>query len=194
MKRKTLMTTVSAAVFVVTIVLPMILVTPVAAADPANWYKTVNGNLSSDTYTLYPYAATSLDVGFSKYGELINATGGNLGVGIQYPGFENVGTYDQKLGTSRDPFANELVSQRFWINGWLINITYRDKLLMEDPTKAYRNIWAFALFSDGLTVGGDWQTHVSTPTVGLGGRQTNRVAKTDDLRILYDGPRRFVAV
>ncbi len=162
-------------------------------ADQASWYKTVNGVLTSDYYTLYPYSQQSLDIGFSKYGELINSTGG-VGVGMQYPGHDVVNTYDQRLGTSRDPFANELVSEAYWVNGWLANITYRDRLFEGTPYPAYRVVWAFALFSDGITYGGPWNNNTASPTVGIGGRQTNGMAATLPIQILYDGPRETIAL
>ena len=70
-------------------------------------YCVVEGVLTSDSYTLYPYAQQSLDIGFSKYGELIgyNETTG-IGVGLQYPGYDVVGTHDQSSGTSADPFCD----------------------------------------------------------------------------------------
>ncbi|MGD0329713.1 MAG: hypothetical protein ABSB40_04600 [Nitrososphaeria archaeon] len=167
------------------------------ASDPVSWYKTVNGVLTSDYYTLYPYKLQSLDIGFSKYGELINSTGGGPGVvkvGMQYPGHDVVNTYDQSLGTSRDPFANELVSENYWVNGWLANITYRDRLFEGTPYPAYRVVWAFALYSDGITYGGPWNNMQASPTVGVGGRQTNGNASTLPIQILYDGPRETIAL
>jgi hypothetical protein len=71
----------------------------VQGVHQSGWYKVVNGVLTTDTYVLYPFKTQSVDFGFSKYGELISwnpAT--NLGVGLQYPGYDKVGTYDQRLG------------------------------------------------------------------------------------------------
>lgn len=189
------------ATFLLTIVGP--LSTPVSSdtvsGDPATWYHNTSGVLTTDTYSLYPYATQSMDVGFSKYGEFINdmngtaSNGFGMGSGLQYPGYDAVGTYDQSLGTSRDPFANELVSKALWVNGWLVNITYRNRIFEGTTVSAFRNIFAFALFSDGFTYGKDWQV-VSVPSIGIGGRQTNGAASTDPLKILYDGPREFIAV
>jgi hypothetical protein len=176
-----------------------------AVTDPTGWYTTVNGVLTSDYYTLYPYTQKSIDLGFSKYGELINSTkGGSIpsdpttrGVGLQYPGYDAVGTYDQRItgaSTSRDPFANELVTKNLWVNGWLINITYRNRIFEETGLPAYRVVWAFALFSDGIKYGGEWQNHSMTPTIGAGGRQTNKLAVTDPIQVLYDGPREYIAL
>jgi hypothetical protein len=162
------------------------------AADQTYWYRTENGVLHTDSYALYPFTNHSLDIGFSKYGEMIDA---NNKVGLQYPGYDEVGTYDQRLGTSRDPFANEIVDEVLWINGWLINVTYRNNIYMlSNPQLAFRNVWAFALFADGQAYGNDWNTNLTAPTQGIGGRQTNKFAWTDNMSILYDGPRRFVAM
>lgn len=187
--KKNLIAILTAAVIVISFLSSAIIV---SAGDPTYWYKTENGVLTTDSYSLYPFMATSLDIGFSKYGEMIDS---NNQVGLQYPGFDTVGTYDQTLGTSYDPFANELVSKALWINGWLVNVTYRNKIYMlTNPQLAFRNVWAFALFADGQTYGGSWNTNLTTAVQGLGGRQTNKFAWTDNMTILYDGPRKFVAM
>ncbi|MEM2740472.1 MAG: hypothetical protein QXQ29_06705, partial [Candidatus Bathyarchaeia archaeon] len=54
-----------------------------AGADSPDWYRTVEGVLASDTYTLYPYAKKNLKIGFSKFGELINALPDQK-VGLEY--------------------------------------------------------------------------------------------------------------
>jgi hypothetical protein len=187
--KKNLIAILTAAVIMISFLSSAIIV---SAGDPTTWYRTENGVLTTDSYSLYPFMATSLDIGFSKFGEMIDS---NNNVGLQYPGFDTVGTYDQRLGTSRDPFANELVSKALWINGWLINVTYRNKIYMlTNPQLAFRNVWAFALFADGQAYGGDWNTNLTTATQGLGGRQTNKYAWTDDITPLYNGPRSFVAM
>lgn len=165
-------------------------VSALVISDPSDWYKKSNGVLYTDTYSLYPYAAKSLDIGFSKFGEFINAVDK---VGLQYGGYDQYGTYDQSTGTTRDPFANELVTQELWVNGWLANITYRNRIFLGTPLKAFRNVWAFALYSDGITAGGNWTT-VPAPTVGIGGRQTNKLATTQPIQVLYNGPREFIAM
>jgi hypothetical protein len=157
--------------------------TPIDTSHP-DWYTTVNGALSSDTYALYPYEHTSVNYGFSKFGELIGISGGKdmtnqtNWVGMEYDG--------------RDPFCpNDTVPMTSWINGWFIWISYTltaEALI----TRKDRQLFAFALFSDGAAWGGDWQTVVNA-TVGLGGRQTNGVCTSDTLNIIYHGPRRFVA-
>jgi len=175
----------------------------------------VEGVLTTDSYTLYPYAQTSLDIGFSKYGELIgyNETTG-IGVGLQYPGYDVVGTHDQHSGTSADPFANEVVNVNLWLNGWFIDIKY------PQVSGDWREIWAFAMFSDGSLHGGDWismpevvstnptrpvwqefppyanpdSNKYSAPKPTYGGRKTNGVCVTDPITIIYNGPRKFIAL
>jgi hypothetical protein len=180
----------------------------VQAADPTDWYITVNGVLDSDTYVLYPYELASLKVGISKFGELINS---NTNVGLEYDG-------------ARDPFAapagssidESKLPKKVWINGWYIDIRY----VHEDWGP--RNVWAGALFADKSDYGKNWirvdnnytyplepmyewqetfddkGKELGTdlePIPGLvyGGRKTNGTAVTEPLQVLYDGPRLFVA-
>jgi len=178
-------------------------------------YCVVEGVLTSDSYTLYPYAKKSLDIGFSKYGELIayNETTG-IGVGLQYPGYETVGTHDQSSGTSADPWCNELVNVDLWLNGWFIDIKY-PKAIGE-----WREIWAFAMFSDGSLHGGNWITMPAVtatdlarplwqefppyanpdsdkyvaPKPAYGGRKTNGACVTDPITVIYNGPRKLIAL
>ena len=181
-------------------------------------YCVVEGVLTSDSYKLYPYAQQSLDIGFSKYGELIgyNETTG-IGVGLQYPGYDVVGTHIQSgaTATSADPFCDERVNVNLWLNGWFIDIKY-PKAIGE-----WREIWAFAMFSDGTLHGGDWITMPSVPATDLarpvwqefppyanpdadayvvkplnayGGRKTNGVCVTDPIKIIYNGPRKLIAL
>jgi hypothetical protein len=182
-------------------------------------YCWIEGVLHSDTYTLYPYAQESMDIGFSKYGEMIGyneAT--HIGLGLQYPGYTSAGdTYDQRLATSVDPFCNEKIGVDWWMNGWFIDIKY-SPLGAQD-----REIWAFAMFSDGSKHGGDWivmpsvaasssarplwqenppyanpdssaYSGIVTPIPSSGGRKTNGFCETDPIEIIYNGPRRFVAI
>ncbi|MCK4320446.1 hypothetical protein KAW11_02425, partial [Candidatus Bathyarchaeota archaeon] len=188
-------------------------------------YCWIEGVLHDDTYALYPYAQESIDIGFSKYGEMIGyneATG--IGLGIQYPGYESAatvdapaGTYDQTEDSSVDPFCNEYIGVNWWMNGWFIDIKYRT------PAGVYREIWAMAIFSDGQQHGNDWITMPSveatstarplwqeyapfanpdstayagiiTPIPDKGGRKTNGNCETEDIQIIYNGPRRFVAL
>jgi hypothetical protein len=156
---------------------------------------TVDGVLTSDYYELYPYAPESLSIGFSKYGELINLNDDGTGTGMQYPGYESVGTYDQTELTSRDPFGNEGININRWFNGWLLQCDYRHRWLT--PTSARdRDLWAFAMFADGSDHGGEWNTyHDYDDPAGAphGGRKTTTYAWTEDMTVLYNGPRRTVA-
>jgi len=182
-------------------------------------YCWIEGVLDSDTYALYPYAQESLDIGFSKYGEMIGyneATG--IGLGLQYPGYAGAGdTYDQTDDTSVDPFCNEYIGINWWMNGWFLDIKYRT------PAGSDREIWAMALFSDGEQYGGDWivmpsvaadsparplwqedppyanpdsgkYTGVLDPIPAKGGRKTNGYCLTEDIEIIYNGPRKFIAL
>jgi hypothetical protein len=181
-----------------------------------NNYCWVEGVFHSDSYALYPYAQESLDVGFSKYGELIGyneATG--IGLGLQYPGYASAGnTYDQTDLTSVDPFANEQIDIDVWMNGWFMDIKYRK------ATGDWREIWAFALFSDGALHGGNWikmpavdefsstrplwqefapyanpdSDLYPSPKPSYGGRKSNGDCVTDPITIVYNGPRKYVAV
>jgi hypothetical protein len=187
-----------------------------AGADIPEWYETVKGVLNSDTYSLYPYQKKSLNIGFSKFGEMLNLLDK---VGLEYD--------------TRDPFAPPAgpsipvgIPQRKWFSGWLINITYRHAT----ASPSYRNIWAVALHASvdttdygngwirvdnglvdvsggkkvGLNV--EWNEDPADPGnfltedgLGLipgavdGGRKTNGSAVTLPMKVLYDGPRRYVA-
>jgi len=137
---------------------------------------TVNGVLASDSYVLYPFRKENLIFGISKYGELINGVGK---VGLEYDGL--------------DVFANPNVLEKDWSQGWFIDIHYAD---LENN---YKRAWAFALYSDlsGSTgIGGDWKEGCTAGPLGTpyGGRKTNVWATTDSIKVLYDGPRRFVAL
>jgi len=183
-------------------------------------YCWIEGVLHNDTYTLYPYAQESMDIGFSKYGEMIGYNEvTKIGLGLQYPGYSGAGnTYDQKLGTSVDPFCNEKIGVDWWMNGWFIDIKYTPLGGEEN-----REIWAFALFSDGSKHGGDWivmpsvpansparplwqenppyanpasaaYSGIVTPIPDSGGRKTNGYCETDPIEIIYNGPRRLIAI
>ncbi|MEM2352043.1 MAG: hypothetical protein QXT26_06515 [Thermoproteota archaeon] len=180
-------------IFVATIILlslvaPMLLIQPASAqAFTYEDYVVVNGVLDSDYYALYPFEKKSLKVGFSKYGELIGIPEGlNPNVQANWVGFE----YD-----GRDPFCPpSVVSMQSWFNGWYIDIQYTDPNFPENSPKRDRNLWAFAMFSDGSTWGGDWICGATGPgEAPHGGRKTSGYAETEPLKILYDGPRLFVA-
>ena len=152
---------------------------PSAATDPTDFYRTTNGNLATDTYSLYPYHAKSLSFGLSKFGELLD---GNTKIGMAY-------------GTT-DPFGPDGGSppEGEWIEGWVLNVTYIEG-------GQYVNLWAIATYADyradGLGIGGDWHENVTVGSTGLsvrGGRKTNAGATTDPLLVLYDGPREFIAL
>ena len=133
----------------------------------------------------------SLDIGFSKYGEMISyddATG--KGVGLQYPGYATVGTHDQTEGTSRDPFAHEGIPVKYWLNGWLLEARYTHRIFHD------RRILATAMFGDMSDFGGDWIVGKELPLMAApyGGRKTTGYAETDDIQVLYDDPRFFKAL
>lgn len=189
--KKSLVAILAAAVFLLSSLGPAFYMQTVQATDPSDWYTIVNGVLTSDYYSLYPYNALSIDFGLSKYGEMISydpVTG--TGVGLQYPGYDSVGTYDQTLGTSRDPFANEYIDPKLWLNGWLIDVRYTHRTLRD------RRILAMAMFADMAAYGGDWIVGHPYPfnLAPHGGRKTTAYAETEDLQVLYNGPRRYVAL
>ena len=201
MNRKKVISILTTITLLTTLLVPMFLIQITLATDPADWYMTVEGVLDTDYYTLYPYDADSLDVGLSKFGELIDS---ETNVGLEYAG-------------ARDPFAapagSSLVSKlpkNVWINGWYIAVTYNHS------TWGERYIWAGALFADLTSYGGPW-LHVDSVTesgedfrdsgleidangdvIGTtaewGGRKTNGTATTEDIQVLYDGPRKFIAM
>jgi hypothetical protein len=153
-------------------------------SDPAAWYTVANGNLDSDYYMLFPFEQNSVSYGFSKFGELIGILPGQdqsmqaNWVGMMYDG--------------RDPFAPlDTVPMTSWINGWYLDINYIDPAVAGAGKD--RHLFAFAMFGDGYAAGGDWQS-VTTPSgAPHGGRKTNGLVTTDNMKILYDGPRLFVA-
>ncbi|MFP3984597.1 MAG: hypothetical protein ACLFU9_01345 [Candidatus Bathyarchaeia archaeon] len=189
--KKSVIATLITVITLMTIIGPAFFAPTVHAADPSDWYMTTNGVLTSDNYMLYPYETESLDFGLSKYGEMISypVTPG-IGVGLQYPGYESVGTYDQKKGTSRDAFANEYIDPKLWLNGWLIDIRYTHRTLRD------RQILAMAMFADMAAYGGEWIVGHPYPfhLAPHGGRKTTAYAETEDLLVLYDGPREMIAV
>lgn len=207
-----------ATVLILTTVLAMFGVLSITATEyiDVTDYCWIEGVLHSDTYELYPYLEESIDIGFSKYGEMIGYDeDSGIGLGIQYPGYESAGnTYDQRDETSVEPFANEEIDVDVWMNGWFIDIKYKK------APGDWREIWAFAMFSDGSLHGGDWiimpevdwdsttrplwqeyepfanpdSDDYPSPKPDYGGRKTNGICTTDDITIVYNGPRKFVAV
>jgi hypothetical protein len=168
-----------ASILVIGVLLLSALVPMVGAVTPpvvGNEYMNDSGVLHTDTYVLYPYEEKSINIGFSKYGELIDA---DAGVGLEYDGV--------------DVFANPAVPMWKWSNGWVIEIHYTEQ-------NKLRSVWAYALFSDNSDVsgiGGNWkQMQLSKDGSALGdqhgGRRTSGWAETDDIRLIYDGPRKAI--
>ncbi|MEM3698003.1 MAG: hypothetical protein QXQ94_11015, partial [Candidatus Bathyarchaeia archaeon] len=153
-----------------------------ASASKASYnsdYLTVSGVLSTDYYVLFPFEKKNLTIGFSKYGEMIDY---EAKVGLNY-------------GDETDPFApgESKVTEAQWVEGWIINITYVQG-------GEYRNVWARATYSDyydASGIAGDWKEGCTDGSTGLtnrGGRKTSGGAVTDPIKVLYNGPRRFVAL
>jgi hypothetical protein len=155
-------------------------ITTVQAVEPQpvpgqETYQTIEGVLDSDTYILYPYDEINVDIGFSKYGEMID---GDTETGLLYKGI--------------DAFANPAVPKDLWCSGWIMDIHYTEGGYL-------RNVWAYALFSDRTVLGieGDWQNgqltrDASNPADTHGGRRTNGYAETEDIKQIYDGPREAI--
>jgi hypothetical protein len=172
-KKKMLAATVVLVTFVsMFAMLPLPVMTAYVDVDD---YAYLEGVLDTDSYALYPYNACSLDVGFSKYGEMVNP---DEPVGLRY-------------GDIVDPFSNENVSVTEWNEGWVMNISY-------DYEGDLHNVWAYALFSDFRAIEGDWITGAEGPLDDRsgyrGGRKTNGYAETMDMKVLYDGPRRCITL
>jgi len=141
-------------------------------ADLAEWYMGKAGVLNNDYYSLYPFEKNSLTIGFSKYGEMVNPYTGN---GLNYSG--------------RDPFANEGIDMKYWLQGWFADIRYVHRVY------GARHMWAMATYADMIAYGGDWlNNHTDPYGAPHGGRKCSGSAVSDPITVLYDGPRRFVAV
>jgi len=205
--KKSLIATITTAMFVLSLLAPVMLTQKAyaVAPDPTNWYMSVQGVLDTDYYSLYPYKAQQLTIGFSKFGEMIN---NNTNEGLEY-------------NHARDPWAApgeagldlQKLPKKVWINGWMLDITYNHS------SWGLRNLWASALFGDLSDYGKPW-LHVQAPqsttfewqesflkpgyeindagaitgTVLMnGGRKTNASATTDPITVLYHGPRKFIA-
>jgi len=201
--KKSIMAILGTAVIVLSLLAPVMIRTGVAA-DPAAWYKTVTGVLDTDTYALYPFATDgSLKIGFSQFGEFIND-------------LENVGLEYKEVDPFAPPAGSSIGSivKSAWLNGWICNISYYHTIRSEQ-----RVVWASAQAGDpmGVTFGGAWirvdfsNDHDTTygeedprdPGYIMGnyaaggnnwgGRKTNGTTVTDAIKVLYDGPRLFVA-
>lgn len=186
------------AVMLLSIVAPLMVV----ASGSDEEYMTVNGVLDSDYYSLYPYSAKSLKIGFSKYGEMIDS---NTNTGLEY------GAVDPFAAPAGSAVGS--IPKSMWLNGWLINITYYNI-----PQGRTRNVWATAQFADATAYGGSWirvdfaNDYDSTygyedprdpgyiignygaGGLNFGGRKTNGTAVTMPITVLYNGPRLFVAL
>jgi len=170
-------------------VVSMFYTTGIVIASPGDDYATIMGVLASDYFSLYPYEAQSLDFGISKYGELIDGEGLLPDVGLQYPGYETAGTHDQRVD-ARDPFANEGIDKMLWLNGWLLEARYTHR------TYGDQRVLTMAMSADMAVYGGDW-LNGHDPNFALaphGGRKTTGYAETEDLEVLYDGPRKYIAI
>ena len=192
MSLKKLSAMVLMASMVMTVLLIALPVNNVSAVLPDS--ITVEGVLDTDYYSLYPFEKGKLTIGISKYGELIDP---QTKVGLQY----------ESGGILIDPFASDPYVPEFeWNQGWLINITYT-------YAGAFRYVWAYALYSDVYadpdSIGGPWQRADSpTDITVLGGRKYGGwaynpstggwdpigYASTEPLKVIYNGPRRFIAV
>ncbi|MEM3760413.1 MAG: hypothetical protein QXZ02_04780, partial [Candidatus Bathyarchaeia archaeon] len=184
-----------------TILTPALFIKTTEATDPSSWYMTVNGVLATDYYSLYPFKNDkSLKIGFSKFGEMIDSS---TNVGLEY---RDRDAFAPAAGSS---VPSEITKNK-WMSGWLINITYY-------TTSGPRNVWAMAQHADLVDYGKDWiRVHSNYNYSGAltesaedpsdvgklistgvgpvnGGRKTNGTATTEDIRILYNGPRMFIA-
>jgi hypothetical protein len=168
----------TATVILVSSLGPLLYINAAVAADPSNWYRTVQGNLNTDTYSLYPFAPKNLTIGYSQFGELID---GNTKTGLFYG--------------ATDAFAPDTASppESQWVEGWILNVTYVQG-------GQYRNVWALATYSDysnSSGIGGNWNEGVTVGSLSLsvkGGRKTSGGAVTDPITVLYDGPRRYIGM
>ena len=205
--KKSIIATITTAVIVLSLLAPIMFTQKAyaVAPDPTSWYQEVQGVLDTDYYSLYPYEAKSLKLGFSKFGELIN---NNTNVGLEYGGERD--PWAAPAGSSLDI---QKLPKKVWINGWMLDITYNHS------SWGLRNLWISALFGDLSDYGKpwlrvqapqsctyEWQESYLKPgyeineagqvTGGVlmnGGRKTNGTATTDPITVLYHGPRKFIA-
>jgi hypothetical protein len=164
--------------------MPYVLAAAPPETDPSDYYKDY-GVLDEDTYLLYPGENKPIDIGFSKYAELINPGNGTLGdsLGIRYPISKEPGYIDA--------FASEKLNPIDWSNGWYMDIHFLDQGVL-------KNVWAYALYSDLEAAGGDWMQGQAEriANIGLGdtngGRRTSGYCITDPIKLIYDGPRKSI--
>jgi hypothetical protein len=200
-RRKELLAILTITLVSAAIIAPIFLIRPVTATDPSGWYMNVSGVLDSDYYSLYPFEDNkSINFGFSKFGELIDSINN---VGLEY------GARDSFAPPAGATVPTEIAKKK-WMSGWLINITYQG-------TSGRRNVWAVAQHADLIDYGKDWirvnsnynysgaltEAEEDPRDVGKfigtgvgpvnGGRKTNGTAVTEDILVLYNGPRMFIA-
>ncbi len=202
MERKSRLLAVLTVTMIVTAIFtPIFLTKTVNATDPTDWYMNVPGVLDSDYYDLYPFQTDkSLKIGFSQFGEMIDSINN---IGLEYRDRD-------AFAPPAGPTIPDQITKKKWMSGWLINITYQ-------ATAERRNVWAVAQHSDLTDYGKDWirisrsygyancltEGEEDPRDVGKligagtgpfnGGRKTNGTAITDPIRILYNGPRMFIA-
>jgi hypothetical protein len=192
MNPKKILSVLAIAIFLTSTIAPMLVMPVSAGTHESDWYMVVQGVLTTDTYDFYPWEEQSVDFGFSKFGELIYWNDvDDEGVGLQYPGWDKVQDWHQDIGDNHvDPFANEIVSEQLWLNGWFMEIRYTHRSHRD------RRLLAMAMFADMTVDGNDWINGwpMGVPfTVAGGGRKTTGYAESDPIQVLYDGPRRFIA-
>lgn len=206
--KKSLIAILMTAVMLLPLIAP--LMTVKAATDPSDWYMTVPGVLNTDYYTLYPYETNaSLTIGFSKFGELISSA---ANVGLEYAA---VDPFAPPAGSG----LTAQVPKRDWLQGWFVNITYHHRTLGDRNVWAmavhsdavdYGNDWIRVdfPFDHSTTMGFANNGYNEDPrslgyliygtgtygaTASNGGRKTNGTAVTAPIKVLYNGPREFIA-
>lgn len=127
----------------------------------------IKGVLSTDSYHNYPYKTKDLEIGFSRYGELVTPQNGSyyedgilMGKGLSYDGHEAFACPDEK-------------GEYYPLEGWLLQFSYLDY-----ATNTIESDVAHALYSN------------LENRVPEAGRTQNILA--EPLEIVYDGARRFV--
>jgi hypothetical protein len=172
------LTAILTAITIVTLIGSMFLTSIIVSAELiyTQDYATTSGVLATDNYVLFPFQKKNLTIGFSKYGEMIDY---NTKVGLSYGGYDAFG-------------PDSGVVEWQWVEGWILNITYVEG-------GYYKNVWAMATYSDYASggVAGDWNEDVTVGSLSLavrGGRKTSGGAVTEPIQVLYDGPRKFVAL
>src|SRR4030042_5159273 len=81
-RRKKILAMLTITLMIATVFTPTLLINPVNATDPTDWYTNISGVLATDTYSLYPFKQDkSLTIGFSKFGEMIDSINN---IGLEY--------------------------------------------------------------------------------------------------------------